>query len=212
MADDREFAGRKLGEMLKQFVSEDPLVIGIARSGVPVALGVSSVLRRPAHVVAVRKLELPSDSPSTIGALAEDGSLVLDDLRVAKPRLLRLIARATQRCKALVGRYRGSASIPDLRGRTVILVDDAFSTGATARAAIRLLFRAGAAKLVVAVPFALAPAAERVRSEANAIVALEIATPNAPVRCRYASFERLSDDELISALRRACKRPGARVE
>jgi putative phosphoribosyl transferase len=203
MPDDRNFAGRELGEMLQKFANEDALVVGIARSGIPVAVGIGAVLQLPVHVLAVRKLELPDDPPVTVGALAEDGSLVLDGFHLEQSQLIELIAEATRKCKAVVARHRGDAPLPDVRGRTVILVDDVISTGATASAAIRLLGRAGAAKLIVAAPFAVAPGAERVRNQADALVALEIATPRAASRCRYASFERLNDDESISAFGRA---------
>lgn len=203
MRDEREWAGRELGEMLEQLRAENPVVVGVVRGGVPVAVAVAQALDVPVEVLVARKILAPGDVLETLGAIAEDGSTVLlDDSRAGEPQVRDLCARATERCKGLVELYRGGRSFPPVRGRTVILVDDAIATGATARAAIRLLRAAGAAKIVVAVPCALAPAAESVRDQADELIALEIATPREPIRSRYASFEQLTDEQVFASLRR----------
>jgi putative phosphoribosyl transferase len=204
MRDEREWAGRELGEMLEQLRAENPVVVGVVRGGVPVAVAVAQAFDIPVDVLAARKiLASGGDVLETLGAIAEDGSTVLlDGSRAGEPQVRDLCERAAERCKGLVELYRGGRSFPLVRGRTVILVDDAIATGATARAAIRLVRAAGAAKVVVAVPCALAPAAERVRDEADELVALEIATPREPTRRRYASFEQLSDEQVFASLRR----------
>jgi putative phosphoribosyl transferase len=205
IVDEREWAGRELGGLVESLRAEDPIVVGIVRGGVPVACAVAQALAAPLEIAVVRKIQLPGDAPYTIGAVAEDGSLVLEG-RSDERQVQNLVDRAVATCDVLATLYRGGRCFPSVRGRTVILVDDAISTGATARAATRLVRRAGAAKVVVAVPFALAPAVEKVRPEVDELFALRAATPFEPIRCSYASLEKMTDEQVLACLHRMAAR------
>ncbi|MFL5417274.1 MAG: phosphoribosyltransferase [Myxococcales bacterium] len=200
MHPDRKLAGRQLAESLHASQRDDPVVLAIARSGVPVGSAVAQALGLPFEVVVVGKLEMATDAIAPIGALAEDDSLVLNVPDGDRDYIFQLVTATRGKRDALVASLRKGRRLTNVRGRMVLLVDDTISTGATACAAIRLLRRAGAARIVVAVPFALAPAAARVQCEADALVALEVATPLSRIDCQYASFEDLSDERILADL------------
>jgi putative phosphoribosyl transferase len=136
------------------------------------------------------------------GAFAEDGSLfLLGDSRRDDPHIRRATAAAKETCERLVALYRGGRPLQQVHGRTVVLVDDSIATGATARAAVRLLRGAGAARVIVAVPCGLAPALEAVRREADGVLSLVPVAPGEPMMGRYESFESLRDEQVLRYLR-----------
>src|SRR3977135_4362197 len=139
---DRREAGRLLAEKLAAYANRpDVLVLALPRGGVPVAYEVARVLGAPLDVFVVRKLGLPGYEELAMGAVATGGVRVLNDQLVERlgiPEHL-IGAMTTRKLKELARRerlYRGGRPPPDVRGRTVILVDDGLATGATMRAAV----------------------------------------------------------------------------
>src|SRR6266849_1700956 len=138
----RSEAGRTLAAKLMAYADrDDVLVLALPRGGVPVAFEVAQALRAPLDVFVVRKLGSPGYPELAMGAIASGGTRVLNEELVRELRLDdALIDRVAAREEAeLVRReqaYRGERPPPDLRGRTVVLVDDGLATGATMRAAV----------------------------------------------------------------------------
>lgn len=158
---DRFHAGRVLGRMLAPVYggAENVMVLGIPMGGVPVALTIAGALRCPVDLVIVRKLQIPGNTEAGFGAMTPAGDVFLNE-----PLLDRLglsgeeIARQRETVRAeLTKRDRGlrdGRPLPDLGGRTVILVDDGLASGFTMKAALATVRRQGAATTVVAVPTA----------------------------------------------------------
>src|SRR5438874_8839206 len=154
----RAEAGRGLGLKLAKYAGrDDVIVLGLPRGGVPVAYEVAQQLRVPLDVFVVRKLGVPGFEELALGAIASGGVRVLNqDVVGALPNANQLVESVTAREIAEVERreqaYRDGRPAPEIRGRTVILVDDGLATGATMRAGVQALRQLGAAKIVVAVP------------------------------------------------------------
>ena len=104
--------------------------------------------------------------------------------------------------------YRGERPPTDLRGRTVILVDDGLATGATMRAAVRVAHALGAARIVVAVPGAPAETAAFFEREADELVVLAVPEPFYAVGTMYESFPQVADREVRDFFERASRFPG----
>jgi putative phosphoribosyl transferase len=170
---DRADAGRVLAARLKHLRSTNPVVVGLPRGGVPVAAEVAAALGAQLDVVLVRKIGAPEREELAVGAIGEDGvtvrnEAVLRELGLSWDDLADQVERERAEVRRRADILR-PGSRPDLRGRTVILVDDGIATGATMVAALRVLRDLGVTRIVLAVPVAppdslaaLAPLADEV--------------------------------------------------
>jgi putative phosphoribosyl transferase len=202
---DRRTAGRLLATQLHPLTDEHPIVVALPRGGVPVAVEVARALAAPLDVLAVRKLGAPGNLELGVGAIAEDGSAVLDvdTARLAgmsQELLEATFAREVRELHRRVARYRDDRAPIDVRGRTVIVVDDGLATGLTELAAIRALRAGGAGRIVVAVPVGAGDAVALVAEEADEVVCLDIPHDFLGVGRWYRDFSAVSDDEVAALL------------
>ena len=202
---DRHAAGRALAERLSSLTIEDPVVLGLARGGVPVAYEVAQALGAPLDVLVVRKIGAPGNPEYGIGAIAEGGVRVLNyealrDLLVSVEELETAAARERAEVEARVKRYRGERPAVEVTGRTVIVVDDGLATGGTARAALRAIRARAPRKLVLAVPVGSPDTVESLRAEADEVVCLLQPEEMWAVGLWYQHFEPTSDSEIIRLL------------
>lgn len=206
---DRHEAGRILAAMLKQYEGrDDVLVLALPRGGVPVACEVAGALGAPLDVFLVRKLGLPGHDELAMGAIATGGERVLNEQVVQELQIPgRIIDAVAERERQELERrerlYRGDRPPPDVRGRTVILVDDGLATGSTMRVAVRALRRQGPARIVVAAPVAASQTSNEFRAEADEVVCAVTPEPFYAVGLWYADFSPTSDDEVRDLLARA---------
>jgi putative phosphoribosyl transferase len=209
---DRTEAGRLLAKRLSCYAGNpDVLILALPRGGVPVAYEVAKALRAPLDVFVVRKLGVPGHEEFAMGAIASGGVCVLNEdvvqaLRIP-PRVIEAVA--AQELRELARRercYRGDRPAPDVRGRTVILVDDGLATGSTMRAAVAALRRLGPAQIVVAVPTAAPDVCEEFRHEADDCVCEITPEPFHAVGLWYEDFSQTTDLEVRDLLDR-CNAP-----
>src|SRR5260221_5802263 len=155
---DRREAGRLLAAHLAAYAHRpDVLVLALPRGGVPVAYEVARALGVPLDVFLVRKLGVPGYEELAMGAVATGGVRVLNDrlvnaLRIPAHVIDAVAAQEQQELRRRERLYRGGRPSPDVRGKTVILVDDGLATGATMQAAIQALRQQQPARIVVAGP------------------------------------------------------------
>ncbi|MFN3285461.1 MAG: phosphoribosyltransferase, partial [bacterium] len=170
---DRRHAGAVLGDLVRQHLAADgatALVLGIPRGGVVVASEVARALGADLDLAVPRKLRAPYNPELAIGAVAEDGSVYVDErvttsLRVPQEYLQQEVAYQLEEIRRRLQAYRQDRPAPQVSGRTVVLVDDGIATGSTMVAAVRSVRRRGAARVVVAVPVAPPEAVRRLRAE-----------------------------------------------
>jgi predicted phosphoribosyltransferase len=209
----RRDAGRQLAAQLLSLAAEQPLVIGLPRGGVPVAEEIAIALGGATlEVLAVRKIGAPHNPEYGIGAIAEDGTRVIDREAVAVlgidgDALEEIVARESAELDRRVEAYRGDRPPLSLRGRTVIVVDDGVATGVTDTAALRAVRRCGPRRLVLAVPVCAPDSAARLRAEADQLVCLIEPQQLYGVGQWYADFSQVSDAEVLAALARAGSQP-----
>jgi putative phosphoribosyl transferase len=203
---DRIDAGRRLAKKLETFAGrKDVLVLGIPRGGVPVAFQVASELEAPLDVFVVRKLGVPSHEELAFGAIATGGVRVLDkqiveEVGISDSEIERITARQRQELNRRESVYRGGRPPLNLKGKTVILVDDGIATGASTLAAITALRELKPERIVLAAPVAPASTCRRLRRVVDDLVCLH--TPEAffAIGQFYEDFSQVSDEEVTSLL------------
>src|ERR1700716_178008 len=119
----------------------DVIVLALPRGGVPVAYEVARSLGAPLDVLLVRKLGVPGQEELAMGAIADGGVVIIDDdvvraVRVGPEELQRIVERERRELARREQAYREGRPAPDVKGKTVILVDDGLATGSSMRAAI----------------------------------------------------------------------------
>lgn len=207
---DRREAGERLVARLQALALERPLVYALLRGGAAVAAPIAAALGAPLVPLLVRKLGVPWHPELAFGALAEGASKpVLNADTIAACGLTAAdVARVQMIEAAELGRrshvYLAGRARPDPRGRPAILVDDGLATGATARAALRVLRAAGATPLILAVPVAAQDSIDALEGEADRIVAAERQDIPFGIGGCYEDFHQLDDEEVLALLKGTC--------
>ncbi len=212
MFKDREDAGRKLAKALGKYRGRDVLVLGIPRGGAITAYYVAEDLKAQLGIIVSRKLPYPYNPEAGFGAVAEDGSVFMfpyarKELNAAT--IDAIIAQQKIEAKKRVNTLRGGQPLPDMKGKTVIVVDDGIAMGSTMMAAIRLCKAKGAAKVIAAAPVAGPDSAELVRGEADELVVLETPPFFQAVAQVYEDWHDVGYDEVIGLMKK--RNAGKRV-
>lgn len=211
---DRTDAGQQLAERLAPYRDrKDVLVLGLPRGGVPVAYEVAKALHVPLDVYLVRKLGAPGQEELAMGAIATGGVMLLNhdvirELGITDEMTRAISMREWQELARREGLYRGARPLPEVAGKTVILVDDGLATGFTMRAAIAALKKQGPAHIVVAVPVAAAQTADELAAEVDEVVCLYTPSLFYAVGLWYGDFRPITDEQ-VYALLHAGSAPGA---
>lgn len=211
---DRRDAGRQLGRRMAPSAGRDVVVLGLPRGGVPVAAEVARALGAPLDVVLVRKLGLPQRPELAMGAVGEDGVVVLNEdvleaARVDEATLADVERRERAELERRAQQVRGDRPRLPLEGRTAVVVDDGIATGATARAACAVVRAHGAARVVLAVPVGSPRALADIAPTVEEVVVLESPQRSTAVGQAYADFRPTDEEEVLALLRRPAPAPRA---
>lgn len=203
---DRRDAGMQLAACLVSYKGQrDVIVLGLARGGMVTAAEVASVLGAPLNVIVVRKVGAPGNPELALGAIAEHGEGIFNEhliglLGVSASEIKQEVERQKKILKERLTLYRGNSPAPDLKGKTVILVDDGIATGASMRVAIKSVRAAGAKKIVMAVPVGAPESLRKMHGEADEIVCLHSPIIFEAVGSFYRVFDQTSDEEVVRLL------------
>ena len=205
----RSDAGRQLASRLAHYAGRtDVVVLALPRGGVPVGYEVAAALGAPLDVFLVRKLGVPGHRELAMGAIASGGVRVINE-RVVRPLgiseavLADVEAEERRELDRREHEYRAGRPALDVRGQTVLLVDDGLATGATMRAAITALRQLDPARVVVAVPVGAADVCAELAREADETICTHEPEPFYGVGMWFADFSQTTDDEVRELLTRS---------
>ncbi len=202
---DRVDAGKRLASALKNFSGKKGMVLAIPRGGVVVGYIISKALNLPLDIIIPRKIGAPDNPELAIGAVAEDGTTILDQnlikyLRVDREYVNEETERQKQEIKRRLKLYRQDTSYPDLKGLDVIVVDDGIATGSTMKAALTSVKNRGAASITVAIPVGPPSTINELEKMANRVLCLYTPEFFQAIGEFYKDFSQTSDEEVISLL------------
>ncbi len=203
---DRSEAGQVLARELEHYRdTPGALVLALPRGGVPVAYEVTHALGIPLDVFMVRKIGHPQHREFAVGALASGGALVLEPHagRVERPALDDVVQEETLELERRERLYRRERPLPEMAGRTVIVVDDGVATGASIRAAAQAIRAQGPARLVLAVPVGAPENCQALREHADEVVCPRQPRDFGAVGRWYQDFEQVNDEQVLAYLQRA---------
>ena len=202
----RREAGRILARELGRFAgAHDLVVLALPRGGLPVAHEIAREMNAPLDVFVVRKLGVPRYEELAMGAIASGGVRVINEdvvrrLRISKEAIDEVASDEGHELERRERLYRGDAPPTEVRGKTVILVDDGLATGATMRAAVEALRQRGAGRLIVAVPVGAPDSVIGMKDIADEVVCPMLPEEFNAVGAWYDDFSQTSDEEVRELL------------
>jgi predicted phosphoribosyltransferase len=199
-------AGKRLAAALTDFKRKNAVVLAIPRGGVVVGYEIASELNLPLDVIIPRKIGAPDNPELAIGAMTEDGTIILDRNLVAYLRVPEsYIKEESERQKDEIERrlkmYRKNEPYPTLKGRDVIVVDDGIATGSTMKAALASVKNRGAKTVIVAVPVGPPDTIKELKTLADRVVCLYMPEYFAAIGQFYSDFDQTSDAEVTELLK-----------
>jgi putative phosphoribosyl transferase len=183
----------------------NPVVLAIPRGGVPVAREIALALGAPLDLVITRKMGAPGEPEFAIGAVTQDGEMILDRetvqmLGISERYLREEKAEQTHEIWERMHKYRGDKPYPHLEGKTVIIVDDGVATGNTMIAAVKSLRRQKPASLIIAIGVAPRETIAKLSKVADRVFCLDSPEPFYAIGLFYERFEQVEDEEVIRTL------------
>lgn len=196
---DRKDAGVRLAKTLEKYRGPDVLVLGVPRGGAETGYYVAQHLGAQFSLIIARKLGYPFSPETAMGALAEDGSLYVTDMASERHQdLAEAREKESKEIRRRIEKFRHGEALPEIKGRTVLLVDDGIATGATLFVAIQMCRNKQARKIVVAAPVSSQKMEEILRQMVDEVVILEKPDHFQAVSQVYQSFGNLTDEETVA--------------
>jgi predicted phosphoribosyltransferase len=209
--EDRADAGRRLAEKLTAYRNRhDVIVLALPRGGVPVAYEVALALDAPLDIFLVRKLGVPGQEELAMGAIASGNVQIINQdvveaLGISEETIDAVAREEERELERRERSYRDNRPATDVRGHTVILIDDGLATGASMAAAVAGLRALHPAQIVIAVPIASVETCEMFEEQVDAIICAETPHPFRAVGVWYDDFSQTTDDEVRTLLATAAE-------
>ena len=201
---DRADAGRRLAEALRKYGGRrDVTVVALPRGGVVLGRIVADALGAPLDIVVPRKIGSPGNEEYAIGAITESGHAVWNEAERAladESYIERTVSAEQAEARRRIDTYRAGLPPRDLKGRTVVVVDDGIATGYTMRAAVETVKSEGPAKVVAAVPVAPPDSAKEIGGLVDESVVLSKPSPFWAIGAFYEEFGQVEDGEVVRLL------------
>lgn len=202
MFQNRSEAGMLLAAKLRKYQNMPGVLLAVPRGGVPVAYEVARELNMPLEVILVKKLGHPLNKEYAIGAVSLKDMIVIPHEDVTDFYIQKEVEKIRSRLQEMQKRFMGDKQPESIQDRTIILIDDGVATGNTLLATLRLLKKAQPSKIVVAVPVISKSAAQKIKREADELIAVIVPETFYGVGEFYEDFTQVSDDEVVEYLQK----------
>lgn len=206
--ENRRDAGRQLADLLEEYKHKLSVVLAIPNGGVPLGIEVATSIKTDLDLIICRKIPSPFTPEAGIGAIADDGTIILNEEIVRSYGLTQeqidyeaIKVRAEIKKRSIL--YRGDRPLESVSGKTVIIVDDGLASGYTMLAAVESVRRRRPREVIAAVPVASASAMEQVEKKADKVITCAVGTmPRFAVADYYHNWHDLKTDEVLRSLER----------
>ncbi len=192
---DRFDGGIKLASLLKEYENQNVVLIAIPRGGVPVGYEIAKKLNASLNIIAARKIGHPKNPEFGIGAISENGIIILNQLVPEN-----IIKKEEKELKRRIKIFRQNKSLSYIKGRQVILVDDGVAQGVTAIAAIKALKKLEPKSIIFAAPICARQSLHKIEREVEKVVCLITSSSFKSIGEFYENFEQITDEEVISLI------------
>lgn len=197
---DRISAGLLLAEKLRKYKNDPGIVLAVPRGGVPVAYAIARKLGFPLEIILTKKIGHPFNKEYAIGAASLTDHFIVPGEDIPAGYIDEELRRIRNRLKEMQGRFMGDQEPANLKGKTVIIVDDGVATGNTMLATIQVLRKSQPGKMVIAVPVASKSAVRKLATEVDDVIALLVPENFYGVGAFYEDFTQVDDEEAMMYL------------
>ena len=197
---DRIEAGLLLADKLKKYKTEPGIVLAVPRGGVPVAYAVARELGFPIEVILTKKIGHPMNKEYAIGAASLTDYFIVPHDGVTEEYIQQELLRVRSRLREMYTRFMGDKEPENLKGKTVIIIDDGIATGNTLMGTVYVLRKSNPGKIVIGVPVASKSAVQKLAKEVDEVIVVMIPEDFYGVGAFYEDFEQVSDEEVVHYL------------
>ncbi|TAN10976.1 MAG: phosphoribosyltransferase [Chitinophagaceae bacterium] len=197
MFHDRIEAGLALAEELKKYKNDPVLILAIPRGGVPVAYVVARELGFPLDILLTKKIGHPANKEYAIGAASLTDSYIVPHPHVSEKYTEGQIIRIREKLQDMYKKFMGDKEPEDIKGKTLIVIDDGIATGNTLTTTINMLRKEKPGKIVIAVPVASPASLQRLSQEVDEVICLWVAESFPGVGAFYEDFSQVSDEDVV---------------
>lgn len=194
---DRIEAGFALAEKLRKYKNTPCLILAVPRGGVPIAFIVAMELGFPLDILLTKKIGHPANKEYAIGAVSLTGSYMVPHQHVSEKYIEEKIIRTREKLQEMYKKFMGDKEPENIKGKTLIIIDDGIATGNTLAATINMLKKGKTGKIVIAVPVASAGALQMLSKEVDEVICLCVPDVFLGVGAFYEDFSQVSDEEVI---------------
>jgi len=202
---DRIDAGLQLARKLKKYLGDPGVVLAVPRGGVPVAYAVANELGFPLEVILIKKIGHPMNKEYAIGAASLTDEFIIPNPEASQEYIDDEIERVRKKLKEMQHKFMWGKEPEDLKGKTVIVIDDGIATGNTLLMTVRMLRKKNPAKIVIGVPVASHNAIEKLEAEVDEVISVFVPEQFYGVGAFYEDFEQVNDEEVIYYLQKLIK-------
>lgn len=202
---DRKDAGEKLTDSLEKFKDEDVIVLAVPRGGLEIAYDTVKKFGFKWDLIIPRKIGAPHNKEFAIGAVAVDGSYFINNhyvkmLGISQEYIEKEVLEQTKEIKRRMKEYRGKDTFPEVKDKTVIIIDDGIATGFTILAVIKSVKKQGAKKIILAIPVGPMEVIEEFKELVDEVICIYIPEQFYAVGSYYTDFKQVTDEEVFKIM------------
>jgi len=202
---DRMDAGEKLADSLYKFKDEDVIVLAVPRGGLAIAYDTIKRFGLKWDLIIPRKIGAPHNKEFAIGAVSVDGSYFINSeyvkmLGISQDYIEKEVLEQISEIKRRMKEYRGKDTFPEVKDKTVIIIDDGIATGFTILAVIKAVKKQGAKKIILAIPVGPRETIEEFKEIVDGVICLYIPEKFYAVGSYYENFEQVTDAEVFKII------------